>query len=115
MEKKYNLKILIILNILSFQIYANSFDKNCLNCHNQQKIPSQLIYKRYLLEYSSDRIIKEKMIEYLINPILDNSIMPRQFFLKFPMKDKLDITRDELKIGVDRFIDKFRLKIRIDE
>jgi hypothetical protein len=111
---KTSIKILIIVTIFSKYICASSLDDNCLNCHNHQKIPSQLIYKKYLIEYSSKKIIKRRMMKYLLNPRLDISIMPQQFFLKFPMKDRLDITKEELEMDVDKFIDKFGLKIRID-
>jgi len=112
---KQNIKILTILSILSTYSYAGFLDDKCLNCHNQQKIPSQLIYKKYLIKYSSNKIIKKKIIDYLNKPMSNKSIMPQQFFLKFPMKDRLNMTRKELEMGVDRFIDKFGLKIRIDE
>jgi len=87
--------------------------KRCLNCHKKEQIPSELIYRRYLMEYSSKEQIKEKMLEYLKNPKEDNSIMPKQFFLKFPMKKVLDINGTILEEGVDAYLKYFDIEKRL--
>jgi hypothetical protein len=76
----------------------------------EQKIPSELIYRRYLLYYSSKDVIREKMYRYLKNPKKENSIMPRQFFLKFPMKRKVEINGTKL---IDEYMDFFDIKARL--
>ena len=89
---------------------------NCLNCHIEQKIPSELIYRRYLMKYSTNTQIKKKILKYLKNPKEELSIMPKQFFLKFLMKEKLSIDDKILEDSVNEYIEYFditkRLKIK---
>ena len=40
-------------------VNANSLDTNCLNCHKQNKLPTKLMYKRYLMKYSTQKNIKD--------------------------------------------------------
>jgi len=98
MEKRLK-KLLLALGIMhSFTfIYAkessqNELQQKCLACHRYHQIPSEMIYRRYLMRYSSKKIIKEKMFRYLKQPNKKNSIMPPPFFKKFPPKKptKLD-------------------------
>ncbi len=60
--------------------------KECIVCHVKQQIPSDLVYRRYLMKYSTVERIQKKMFTYLKTPDQKYSIMPPQFFLKFPMK-----------------------------
>ncbi len=104
----------IILVICILVTIGNSKSKNnCIKCHIIQKIPSEFIYRRYLMRYSDKNIIKNKIIKYLNEPIKENSIMPKQFFLKFPMKNKSDISQIILKKNVDEYIELFDIKNRL--
>jgi len=91
----------------------NMLQKNCLACHSQQKIPSELIYRRYLLKYSTHNNIKKRLIEYLKNPKKERSIMPKQFFLKFPQKRALDLNNTTLNSSVDAYLDYFDIKKKL--
>jgi hypothetical protein len=82
----------------------------CLNCHTQQKIPSELIYRRYLLTYSTHQTIEEKLLTYLKDPKKENSIMPKQFFLKFPQKEPLDLNQTALTEGIQAYLDYFDIR-----
>jgi len=103
-----NILILISLTTISFS--TSNLEVNCLKCHKEEKIPSELIYRRYLLKYSSKKIIKDKILEYLQNPKEDNSIMPKQFFLKFPIKKTLDINNSHI---IDKYLEFFSIKNRL--
>ena len=106
--------VIRVLTISTIVLFAgtpsNSLKTKCLKCHMEQKIPSELIYRRYLLYYSSKDTIRGKMYHYLKNPKKENSIMPRQFFLKFPMKRKVDINSTQL---IDEYMDFFDIKARL--
>lgn len=92
---------------------AQEIDARCLACHQSEQIPSQLMYKRYLMKYSSKERIAEAMLKYLKNPQQSNSIMPKPFFLKFPMKEDLKLTDEALKQGIGMFIEKFDMQKRL--
>jgi len=86
--------------------------KNCISCHAQQQIPSELIYRRYLLRYSTHDRIKKRLFYYLRSPDKAHSIMPKQFFLKFPMKQPLDLNESQLLESIDQYLDYFDIKKR---
>jgi cytochrome c551/c552 len=88
-------------------------EKACLSCHKEQQIPSGLIYKRYLMKYSTSERIENAMFSYLKDPQKSHSIMPPQFFLKFPMKPRMDIDDVTLRSEIRRYIQKFDLKKRL--
>ncbi len=87
--------------------------QNCLNCHMQQKIPSEFIYRRYLMKLSTKERIKEHLFSYLKNPEIANSIMPKQFFLKFPKKKALDLNDTLLEESIEAYLDYFDVKKKL--
>ncbi|MBA1421548.1 MAG: hypothetical protein FAF03_12160 [Epsilonproteobacteria bacterium] len=108
-------KIVIIFAILTATIFAetegsDSLEKNCLACHKKQQIPSALIYRRYLMKYSTSAQIEEAIFRYLKDPKKENSIMPPQFFLKFPMREKMELDDATLKHNIKSYLKKFDVK-----
>ncbi len=87
--------------------------RHCLTCHQEQKIPSNLIYKRYLLKYSTQARIKAAIFSYLKHPEQQHSIMPSAFFLKFPMKAALSLDDATLKRAIKAYVAKFSLQKRL--
>lgn len=100
---------------MTFGIYAkgSTVETQCISCHQAQQIPSHLIYKRYLMKYSNETRIAEAMFRYLKNPQKSNSIMPKPFFLKFPMKEKQILEDTVLKINIKEFMNMFDIKRRL--
>jgi len=103
--------IVISLN-LTAQTPSPMLQKNCIECHIKQKIPSELIYRRYLMRYSTHKAIKKTLLEYLKAPSKENSIMPKQFFLKFPQKEALDMNETVLEKSIDAYLDYFDVRRR---
>jgi hypothetical protein len=93
-------------------IYAEpiNLEQNCLTCHQSNQIPDRLIYKRYLMKYSTSNRIEEAMLQYLKNPNQHSSIMPPQFFLKFPMKKVLNRQNKDLVQYIRAYIQKYDIK-----
>ena len=89
---------------------SETLQKNCLSCHIKQKIPSELIYRRYLRKYSTHTVIKETLLSYLRNPSKKTSIMPKQFFLKFPEKEALDMNETVFSESIDAYLDYFDVR-----
>jgi hypothetical protein len=107
------IKSLLICTFFSTAITAETttlLENNCISCHIEQKIPSELIYRRYLLTYSTNKKIKEILFSYLKNPKKKNSIMPKQFFLKFPEKKALDLDDNLLNESIDAYLNYFDVK-----
>jgi len=112
-------KIVSLLFLLSFILYAEKptvgtqLEQQCFNCHDAQNIPSEMIYRRYLLKYSSKETIKKQMFSYLKAPLVKNSIMPPQFFSKFPKKQAMQMDDKRLNIMIDQYIAYFDIKPKI--
>ena len=87
--------------------------KRCLACHIEQKIPSDLIYRRYLMRYSTPDRIEKAMLAYLRSPQRTHSIMPPQFFLKFPMKPPTTLDEERLKEAIRAYISTYDIRKRL--
>ena len=94
-------------------VIHDDLEQKCLHCHKEQQIPNSLIYKRYLMTYSANKRIKEAMFNYLKDPQKEHSIMPAPFFLKFPMKEKLDLDDASLSQNIQAYLEKFNMKKRL--
>ena len=109
-------KIIITLIILTLTIFGKNeifLKEKCLNCHQQQQIPSNLLYKRYLMRYSTFKNMKNVIVDYLQEPQKKNSIMPLEFFLKFPMKQKLNLNDKDLNRAVELYLHHFDIKKKL--
>ena len=110
--------VLVWALLLGVFAYSDGLESRCLACHKAQQIPNDLIYRRYLLKYSSAKNIENAIYRYLKNPQKEHSIMPPQFFLKFPMKKELLIPEPVLHQTIRSFIETFdirkKLKLKSD-
>lgn len=88
-------------------------ERECFECHRAQKIPSEATYRRYLLKYSSKETIKEKMFIYLKSPSKERSIMPLQFFSKYPIKEASQLKEEVLRKRIDEYTDYFDINKRL--
>ena len=106
--------VLILMGLIQAQESPSiELQTNCLKCHSQQKIPSELIYRRYLLKYSTKERIKSKLLNYLSDPKREKSIMPKQFFLKFPEKIALEINSTILEKSINEYLNFFDVEKRL--
>ena len=87
--------------------------KECLQCHVEQQIPSALVYRRYLMKYSTSERMQKAMFAYIKNPDKKHSIMPPQFFLKFPMKETTTLDDDTLQKMIKRYLNSFDVKKKL--
>jgi len=89
------------------------FENKCMVCHVKQQIPSELIYRRYLMKYSTKEAMATAMMKYLRKPKKGSSIMPSQFFLKFPMKPNLGLDDEVLEKNIEAYLDWFDVKKKL--
>ena len=90
-----------------------SMQKACLACHVQQQIPSEMIYRRYLMKYSSKARIREQIFTYLKAPSAQSSIMPAQFFKKYPLKEPSKHDDETLQSLIDAYIDHYDVRKKL--
>lgn len=65
------------------------------------------------MKYSTHKNIKNQLLIYLKKPSRQTSIMPKQFFLKFPEKEALDLNKTVLKESIEAYLDYFEVKKRL--
>jgi len=92
---------------------SDTLENNCIACHKAQKIPSSMIYKKYLLKYSIKEDIQKAIYNYLKSPNPKTSIMPKPFFDKFPMKAPNRLDDSTLKEMIKLYIDKYDLSKKL--
>lgn len=103
----------IFTGLFSENIYIDNeylLQKKCLTCHQKQQIPNDLIYRRYLMVYSTSRRMGKAIFLYMKNPDKNNSVMHHPFFFKFPMKEKLALKDATLKKMISEYLIKFDVK-----
>jgi hypothetical protein len=103
-------KLILSALIISTLSLANRLESKCLNCHIDNGLPTKLIYKRYLMKYSTDRRMKKAILNYLKSPDPKESIMPKEFFLKFTPKKPIKMEQKELEELIELFLDRYNVK-----
>ncbi len=107
-------KIILSLSIVLGLLNATqNFEDTCIKCHEIQDIPTEILYRRYLLKYSSKAKIKSAMIKYLKNPSLEKTIMPPRYISKFGLKKALKLSDTQLNSHVDELIGRYSIKKRL--
>jgi len=106
-------KLLFLFLFTQISMAETMLERNCMSCHIKEKIPSELIYRRYLTKYSSPSLITQKLLIYLKSPKKEYSIMPKQFFLKFPQKRALDLNETILTKSIKAYLGYFDIKKRL--
>ncbi|PHS41042.1 MAG: hypothetical protein COB07_03355 [Sulfurovum sp.] len=113
-------KIIFFCTLLLVSLYAEEslsakqqLQNNCLNCHTEDQIPNDLIFRRYLMKYSTEEAMSKAILKYLKDPQQKNSIMPHPFFSKFPMKEALNLNDATLKKNIHTFLETFAVKKKL--
>jgi hypothetical protein len=108
-------KIVLFMVVLTTAIFAKSdtLEDNCLSCHKAQQIPSDLIYRRYLMKYSTKKRMADAIFRYIKKPHKSKSIMPPQFFLKFPMKEELLLKDERLSKDINAYLKEFDIRKKL--
>ena len=101
---------LIILFILIFNILnADVYKTNCIKCHRKLPVSIDKYFYRYLLQYSSEKSVKEAMTDYLRKPNKNTTIMPEAFIKRFGVKKKSKLSDKELQESLDTYWEKYKV------
>ena len=113
-------KIIFLCILFYVELYASEklsekeeLQSKCLQCHTKNQIPNALIYKRYLVKYSTNDAMTHAIMKYLKDPKKENSAMPPPFFSKFPMQRTLDLDDAILEQNTRAFLDTFDVKKKL--
>ena len=106
-------KILITLFFIINFVFANIYEKNCINCHKIYAPPLKELFFEYLLRYSSEKAVKKALYTYLKNPNPKNSVMTKEYIKKYGIKKKTKLSDYELKKAIDIYWQKYKVIGRI--
>ncbi len=112
-------KIIILFLMTVYSLWSSEkaaspeLERECFQCHKEQKIPSEATYRRYLRKYSSRETIREMMLAYLKAPAVEKSIMPPQFFGKFVIKEVSLLKEEALRKRINDYIDYFDINKKL--
>ena len=99
--------------LTALYLFGGNLQKDCLECHIKENIPSELIYRRYLARYSTQKNMEDAIFKYLKNPQKNRSILPTQFFRKFPLKKRVNMDDKRLIRDIKEYLDKFDVKKKL--
>lgn len=101
--------IIFVFLLLSILKSEDVYQKNCVSCHNDLPVSIDKFFFRYLLKYSSERNVKEKMFDYLKNPSKEKTVMVESFIDRFGVKQPSNLNDEELKKALDIYWDKYKV------
>jgi len=110
--------LFVLTKLISSEIdVSNStiLQNKCLSCHKSGQIPDELIYRRYLMVYSTQERMENAIFVYMKNPNKKNSVMHHPFFFKFPMKKKSNLDDETLRKMINAYLVKFDIKSKFIE
>ncbi len=106
-------KIIFMPLLFTIGSFANNFESDCLKCHKQSAIPMDMIYKRYLLEFSSHEDMKRAMVNFLKNPTKQKSMLPKGLLMGMSIKEKSNLSDKQLEDRIDEYLKIYDIKKRI--
>jgi uncharacterized membrane protein len=101
---------LVVILFFPIILFANAYEENCMSCHGQFPGQLRVFMNKYTIKYSSEDKIKKAIYTYLKNPTKQNSIMPMGFLNRFGIKEKSNLSEQELNEAIDIYYKKFNLR-----
>ena len=100
---------LCLTSIFALSNPKNIYERNCVTCHNRIPVSIDKYFYGYLLEYSSEKDVKEAMFEFLKNPTKEKSLMSESIIKRFGLKKKTRLSDTELKEALDIYWSEYNL------
>ncbi|WP_457603101.1 hypothetical protein [Nitratifractor sp.] len=104
---------LLILALSGFAAEPTLLPGRCAACHTKNAPPLSLIYRRYLMLYSSKERIQKRMIDFLLAPSKAKSAMPEGMKNRFNPQKHPAFSPQISKKAVETLIEKEDLIPRI--
>lgn len=102
-------KIIVWMMVSVSIAFANVYESNCVSCHNQMPVNIDKFFYRYLLKYSSEKALKEALIDYLKNPTKEKTILQEGLLNRFGIKKKSSLSDEELREAIDIYWEKYKV------
>jgi len=103
---------LLIFSVM-FSFATGDVLRQCNLCHEKKSPPFNMIYKKYLLIYSSKKRVEKAMTDFLINPTLKKSLLPKEMKKRFFPQEHPKFKKSEAKKAVKKIVKDYDLIKRI--
>lgn len=100
---------IIIPILLALSLFANPYEENCVSCHHKVKTGLDTFFYLYLQTYSSERRIKEALMEYLKNPSPAKSVLKEAFFKTQPLKKPTTLDDQQLQEAINIYWERYKI------
>jgi len=88
----------------------NVYERNCIPCHQDFPISLEKLFFRYLLKYSSEKSVKQALIDYLKNPNYYTTVITEEKLInRYGIKSPTSLSDEELKKAIDIYWDKYKV------
>lgn len=98
-----------MISFLFVSSHGNVYEKNCLACHKNLPVSIDKYFYRYLLKYSSQRSVKKAMMDYMIQPSKEKTIMPEAFISRFGIKKQSNLSKQELEKAINTYWNEYKV------
>ncbi len=105
--------LVLFLGFHSIAAGQSAIPQRCTVCHEKSAPPLSLVYRRYLMLYSSKARIEKKMVDFLTAPSKEKSAMPEGMKNRFNPQNHPAFATSVAKEAVDKLIEKEDLIPRI--
>jgi len=107
---KQIIRIVSILALLSGLLSASgSFDRNCIPCHQREKVSLRKSFMNALLIYSGEKNMKAGLKYFLRHPSIETSVMGEKYFKTHRLMEPLKISDRELDEALDTYWDRYKV------
>ena len=91
------------LNAKEVKKKQNIYENYCMPCHKHLPYSLEKIYMLYLKTFSGELTFKASLKAFLKSPMEETSVMPDEWIENFSVKEKTDLTDDELDEAIDSY------------
>ena len=98
--------LILLLGLQCLVADENPVLERCTACHERSAPPLSLIYRRYLMLYSSKARIRQEMVDFLSAPSKEKSAMPEGMKNRFNPQNHPAFSPSVAKEAVERLIKK---------
>lgn len=99
----------VCLILLTLSLYANPYEDNCIPCHKNMTTGLDTFFYLYLQTYSSERRIKQALMDYLKAPSQTKSVMPLSFFQTHILKKPTALDEAQLQESINLYWESYKI------
>ena len=88
----------------------NVYERNCVPCHKSFPISLEKLFFRYLLKYSSEKSVKQALIDYLKDPNYYTTVITESDLIdRYGLKSETNLSDEDLREAIDIYWDKYKV------